>query len=87
MPATKKYPNLKALAAAFESGELNRKHYRLIVDNDDSFLSYVGPVPRGEDKDCYRDRKSDEARDWYRGNGECDMLEALEAAGIPCEAC
>jgi hypothetical protein len=87
MPAKKKYADLKALAAAFESGELNRKHYKLIVDNDDSFLMYCGPIPKGEDKDCYRDRMTDAARDWFRGNGEGDMLDALEAAGIPCEAC
>jgi hypothetical protein len=82
-----KYPNLKALAAAFTSGELNRKHYKLILDNDDAFLSYVGPVPRSADADDYRDSKSDEARTWYRGNGYSDLADAVEAAGIPCEWC
>lgn len=82
-----KYPTIKDLAAAFASGELDKKQYRLTLDNDDSFLSFIGPVPRGADKDCYRDTKNDECRTWFRGNGYRDVLDACEAAGIPSEWC
>lgn len=85
MAKSMKFKTLKDLANSFASGEL--KHYKLILDNDDSFLSYIGPIPEGEDEDCYRDRKNDEAREWYRGNGYADLAEACEAAGIPCEWC
>lgn len=89
---TTKYKNLKQLAAAFASGELDRKKYRLILDNDDSFLTYCGPLPRGMKKDSdeaasWRDSKSDEARQWFRGNGYADLLDACEAAGIPSQWC
>ena len=87
-----KYKNLKELAAAFASGEIDKTKYKLILDNDDSFLSYCGPLPDGVDDDTpaadsWRDQKSDEARTLFRGNGYSDLQEACEAAGIPSEWC
>lgn len=38
----KKYKNLQELAAAFASGEIDKTKYKLILDNDDSFLAYRG---------------------------------------------
>jgi predicted ATP-dependent endonuclease of OLD family len=80
-----KYKNVKELAKAFSRGHL--KDYYLMVDNDMAILRYNGAVPDGEDKDSYYDRKNDEARKWYRGNGYSDLVDALEAAGIPSEWC
>lgn len=88
----KKYKNLKQLAAAFASGELDRKQYKLILDNDSSHLSWCGPLPVGMKKDsdaadAYMDEMDDKAGAMYRGNGYADLQEACEAAGIPCEWC
>jgi hypothetical protein len=85
-----KYKNLTKLAEAFKSGEL--KGYKLILDNDNSFLSYVGKLPEGmrrgtEKAEIWLDKKREEADKLYRGNGYSDLQEALEAAGIPCEWC
>ncbi len=88
----KKYKDLKALAAAFVSGELDKENYVLVLDNDDSFLSYRGPLPKGVKKDSeaadrWMDEKNDEARAWFRGNGYADLSQACDAAGIPNEWC
>lgn len=93
--ATKKrrqYKNLKALAEAFASGELDRKQYQLVLDNDCSWLIYVGPLPKGVKRDSkeeweFRDRMNDECRQWFSGNGYADLLDACDAAGIPAEWC
>lgn len=87
-----KYKNLQQLAEAFRSGALSRDEYTLILDNDDSFLSYTGPLPDGveadsEEADIWRDRKSNQARNWFRGNGYADLADACKAAGIPVEWC
>ena len=82
----RKYETLTDLAAAFKRGEL--AGYTLWLDNDCTGLRYTGPVPDGLSEDegyAYRDRKTDEAREWYRGNGYGDLGEACDAAGIPNE--
>lgn len=95
MPAKKKapkYKNLHQLAAAFASGELDKKHYVLVLDNDNSSLRYVGPLPKGVKKDSdaaddFIDEKDAEAGGWFRGNGYSDLMDACLAAGIPSELC
>jgi hypothetical protein len=87
-----KYKNLQELAAAFQSGELSKEHYKLVLDNDCSFLRYCGPTPEGieEGSDAwwsFYDKKCDEAHDWFRGNGYSDLGDACTAAGIPNEWC
>lgn len=87
-----KYKNMTALAKAFASGKLDRKQYVLVLDNDDSFLRYCGPLPKGVQKDSeaadrWMDEKNDEAQAWFRGNGYADLSQACDAAGIPNEWC
>lgn len=87
-----KYKNLTELAAAFRSGDLNRAHYTLVLDNDGSWLRYIGPLPDGvardsEAADVWLDAKHDECRAWFRGNGYSDLSDACDAAGIPNEWC
>lgn len=89
---TKRFKDLKALAKAFASGELDKEKYRLVLDNDNSFLTYVGPLPKGMKKDSeaadvWLDEKDAETLAMFRGNGYADLQEACEAAGIPCEWC
>ena len=40
-----RYRDLKALAQAFASGELDRNLYTLQMDSDVSYLAYTGPAP------------------------------------------
>ncbi len=81
-----KYNNLVELAEAFKRGDLIG--FVLMLDNDDSFLRYTGPVPEGlnnDEAEIYRDRKTDEASDLFRGHGYEDLGDACKAAGIPSE--
>ena len=78
-----KYNSLKELATAFKAGELNG--YQLMLDNDWSGLRYIGPIPEGCNPDSYQEKRNDEAREWFQGNGYTDLLDACAAAGISCE--
>jgi hypothetical protein len=81
-----KYRNLIELAEAFKKGELTG--FVLMLDNDDSFLRYIGPVPQGVsdvEAETFRDRKTDEADNIFRGHGYSDLEDACKAAGIPSE--
>lgn len=85
-----KYANLGELAQAFKSGELDRNLYRLVMDNDCSYLAYRGPLPESIKEgsraaDAFEDEKFDECCEWFRGNGYADLLDACVAAGIPSE--
>jgi hypothetical protein len=87
-----KYKNLQQLAAAFASGELDKTKYKLILDNDCSFLNYVGPLPEGmkpETDEAYDwlDKQHEAAREMFEGNGYSDLLDACLAAGIPADWC
>lgn len=89
---TKQYNTVQQLAAAFACGELDKTKYTLVLDNDDSYLTYTGPLPDGVDEDSdaayewYR-QKHNEAMNLFRGNGYGDLLAAFAAAGIPAEWC
>jgi hypothetical protein len=87
-----KYKNLQQLAAAFASGELDKTKYKLILDNDCSFLNYIGPLPDGmvtESDEAYTwlDEQHEAARELFEGNGYRDLLDACLAAGIPADWC
>ena len=77
------YKNITELAEAFRQKHL--VGYVLDVDNDCSFLRYVGPVPKGVNADEYRDAKNDECHEWFQGNGYQDIVDALNSAGIPAD--
>lgn len=83
-----KYKDLKALAQAFASGELDRKLYTLQMDSDVSFLAYTGPAPEGLDLgtpeyDDWRRAKEVDTLQLFRGMGTAGMVDACNAAGIP----
>lgn len=89
---TEKYKSLIQLAEAFRSGELNKEHYTLILDNDGSWLDYTGPLPDGIEAgsmaaEVWRDEMCAKARKLFSGNGYSDIDDACTAAGIPCEWC
>jgi hypothetical protein len=84
------FKSLKEVAAAFADGRL--AGYKLILDNDSSWLSWEGPLPEGMKRasaaaDAWLDEKNDAASAMFRGNGYADLADACEAAGIPCEWC
>ena len=88
----RKYKNIKELARAFKCGELSKKEWTLILDNDCSSLRYTGALPDGmdedsEEADVWLDKKNDEADKLFYGNGYSDLQDACEAAGIPTEWC
>ena len=83
-----KYPDYKALAEAFCTGELSRDKYALMMDNDRCYLIYVGQRPEGITEEAWateRETRDNECSFWFEGNGECDAMLMCEAAGIPTE--
>lgn len=85
-----KYRDIKALAQAFASGELDRSLYTLQVDSDVSYLAYTGPAPAGLDPSApgYSEwwrAKERETLALFRGMGTAGMVDACNAAGIPAE--
>ena len=79
----KTYKSLAELAEAFDSGELSREEWSMVIDNDCSYLMYRGPCPfePGSDAwDNFYDGKNDEVD--YDGNGPADFGEALDLIGI-----
>lgn len=78
------YKNYKELAEAFKSGELDKKHYFLMLDKSgtENTLSrhYDDSISEVEN-----DRLMEEAGKMFPGDHEIE--EIFEAAGIPCEWC
>lgn len=74
-----KYSNLKELSEAFKSGELLRDEWELIVDNDSSCLQWCG------DPDLYEEKFKESDELYSGGEGQYDIIEALEALEIPCD--
>lgn len=74
---SKKYPNYKALAEAFRTGELDPKKYVLKWDDGNCYLA-----PQDGDA-C--DAEFEECDNWFRGDGDCEVEEVIRALGIPCE--
>ena len=83
-----RYKDLKALAQAFATGELDRNFYTLQMDSDVSYLAYTGPAPAGLDfgtpeyADWWRETEI-ETRRLFRGQGTADIVDACNIAGIP----
>ncbi len=82
-----KYKNIKELAAAFRSGEL--KGWVLMVDNDNTYLRWVGDSPdyntapaAAEEFEC---QKSDEGNKLWDSPDVYILDQALQVAGIPNE--
>lgn len=84
---TCKYPTIGDLLAAFQSGELDKNLWTLVMDNDGSRLKYVGPVPSGIDCFRYVGEMNDTASLWFRGGGYDDIVDLCNAVGIPCVWC
>lgn len=84
-----KYTSYKELAAAFASGELSKDQWVLMVDNDNSRLQYRGGNPHPAQSEAYydfEDRMYHEGKEMFAGEGDRDILEVLDAAGIPAES-
>jgi hypothetical protein len=82
-----KYATYTELAEAFRSGELSKDDWILVLDNDSCHLDWRGACPPGVSEDEYRDKKYEEGRGLFQGNGYQDLEDAVTAAGIPCEWC
>ena len=72
-----KYPNLKALQAAYESGELDRETDIVTVDNDTTTLCALDEDGEIEDGVLFR----------HEGSADPLLIEALALLGIPAEIC
>ena len=82
--STLKYPTYEALAKAFATGELDRKAYVLVLDNDNCRLAY-----RGADDDDEETQGAAYKRcaQLFHGGGFADLEALVQALGIPCEWC
>lgn len=88
---TQKYPGLKALVEAFKFGDLKHGEYMLVVDYEESYLIYDGPIPEGiagnsAEHDEFLEVKNDECYGWFDGPGALELaVEALGMIGIDAE--
>ena len=82
-----KYKNIQELADGFKSGEL--KDWVLMVDNDSTYLGWIGDSPDydkyPEASEEFNDQKEDEARVLWDSPDVYILDQALSAAGIPNE--
>ena len=82
-----KYRNLYELAEGFKKGEL--VSWILMVDNDSTYLRWIGSSPDGSDEDElveFEDQKNEESEKLYDGSNDIYILDqALTLAGIPNE--
>ena len=75
-----KYKTWKELFAAFASGKLPRDKYCVVMDNDCCFLRYLGD-------DMDENEAYDHCEELFHGDGYRDIVDVLNAAGIPAEWC
>lgn len=80
MSGQHKYTSWEDLINAFRSGELDPKKYTVVMDNDCSWLRYVGDDMDEEEAD-------DHAHSLFAGGGYRDIVDVLQAVGISAEWC
>jgi hypothetical protein len=73
-----KYRTWKALIKAFQTGKLSKDKYIIVMDNDNSFLRYLG-------KDMNEDEAYEHCRTLWRGQGYSDIVDILKALKLPAE--
>ena len=82
-----KYKNIQELADGFVNGEL--KDWVLMVDNDSTYLRWIGDSPNYDKfpkaSEEFEDQKNDEARTLWDSPDVYILDQALSAAGIPNE--
>lgn len=77
-----KYKNIKELAEAIKSGEL--QNWILIVDNDSTYLQWIGNRP--DEAEDFEEQKYEEGKKLWDSPDVYILGQALEAAGIPNES-
>lgn len=85
-----KYKDWQELIAAFKSGELDG--WMISMDNDCAGLQWVGESPNEpefsrEECEAFQDRKREESQKLWRGGGYADIVDLLQACGIPADWC
>lgn len=83
-----KYKNWAELISAFNGGEL--EDWIVVMDNDDAYLSWCGEIPDDMTEDqeiAFWDAKFKESRKLWRGGGYRDLVDVLNAVGVPAEWC
>ncbi len=82
-----KYKNIAELAEGFKSGEL--KDWVLMVDNDNTYLRWIGKCPdyktQPEEYDEFIEKKEAEEATLWDSPDVYILDQALSAAGIPNE--
>ncbi len=76
-----KYKNIQELADAFKAGEL--KDWVLMVDNDNTHLSFVGVNDSGTSDEDFEDQMYDKGQELWDSPDVYILDQALSAAGIP----
>jgi hypothetical protein len=77
--------NYKQLISDFADGTLDPKRVSLQMDNDSCGLTVYDD--HMEDEQIDKEQESLEKIYGGDGGGECDIMEILEAAGIPAHWC
>lgn len=76
----RKYKSYTELAKAFQTGELDKEKYILIMDNDSCHLRYSGD-------DMDEDEAYEHCQKLFKGGGYGDIVDVCHAAGIPADWC
>lgn len=74
----------KRVIEDFKSGKLSSKYVTLVMDNDDGFFYCKFPELTEEENDNLQDELE---RKYGRSEGYRDIVNILNAAGVPCEWC
>ena len=73
----------KKLIADFHSGKLDRNRVKLYMDNDDGFLSVDAVDDSIEAIQQSEHQQSELGKEYGYSNGHEDVVEILNAAGVP----
>ncbi|WP_428411939.1 hypothetical protein [Pararhizobium sp.] len=64
----------------FNNGTIDREKWKLVMDNDDGYWCYSG-----DPLDSRRLEIADMVRKYGKPGGYRDIVDVLNAAGVPCE--
>lgn len=74
--------NYKKVIQDYASGKINKDHWTVVMDNDGGYWAYTGPETDKEDE--LREKMEQK---YGTPRGYNDIVEVLDAAGVPAEWC
>lgn len=76
--------NYKKVIQDYASGKINKDHWTVVMDNDGGYWCYHGPEVND---DSAEELVEEMERKYGTPGGYNDIVEVLDAAGVPAEWC